>query len=52
MRGILSDEDLSRIALAAQVNLLGVDLVGDIDQKHIKEVVGDMVRLEHNLDFI
>ena len=48
----LSHKDLSGVALASQVDLLGIDLVRDIDEKDIEEVVGDVVRLEDDLDLI
>lgn len=52
MRSEFSYKDLTRIALSSQVDLLGIDLVRDIDEKDIKEVVGDVVRLEDDLDLI
>ena len=50
--GILTHEDLTRIALSAQVDLFRVDLIWDVDQEHIEEVIADVVRLEDDLHFI
>ena len=52
MRGVLTDKDLAAVGLAAQVNLLGVDLVGNVDQKHVEVVVAHVVRLEDYLHFV
>lgn len=49
---VLSDKDLSRVALTTQVDLLGIDLVWNVNQEHIEEVVADMVRLEDDFNFI
>ena len=46
-----SHKDLSRVALASQVDLLGINLIGDVNQQNIEELVVDMIRLEDNLDF-
>ena len=47
----LSHKDLSGVALASQVDLLGIDLIGDVNQQNIEELVVDVIRLEDNLDF-
>ena len=39
-------KDLAWVALASQVDPLGVDLVRDIDEEHVEEVVTDVVRLK------
>ena len=46
-----SHKDLSGVALASQVDLFGIDLIGDVNQQNIEELVVDMIRLEDNLDF-
>ena len=35
----LSDEDLPSVALSSQVDFLGVDLVGNVNQQDVEEVV-------------
>ena len=52
MRLELSDEDLTRVALASEVDLLSVDLIRDVDEEDVEEVVRDMVWLEDYLHFI
>ena len=52
VRPELSSEHLSAVALSSQVDLLCVDLVGDVDKEDIKEVIGDVVWLEDDLDFV
>ena len=52
VRGILTHEDLACVGLAAQVDLLGVDLVRDIDEEHVEEVIGGVVWLEDDLDLV
>ena len=52
VRGVLSHEDLARVALPAKVDLLCIDLVGNVDKKDVKEVVGDVIWLEDNLHFV
>ena len=52
VRGELSHEDLSWVSLPTEVDLLCIDLVRDVDQQDVKEVVGDMVWLEDNLNFV
>jgi len=43
---------LTLVSLSAQVNLLRLDLVGDIDEQHVEEVAACEFRLEHNLDLV
>ena len=52
MRCEFTDEDLPSVALASKVYALGVDLVGDVDQKHVEKVVRDVIGLEYNLDLV
>ena len=52
MRHKLSYEDLTRIALSSQVDLLGIDLVRDINEEDIEKVVGDVIRLEDDLNLV
>lgn len=52
MRCKLSDKDLSWVALASDVDLLGVDLVWNVDQKDVKVVVINVVWLENDLDIV
>ncbi len=40
------------VSFSAQVNLLRIDLVGDIDEQHVEEVAACEFRLEHNLDLV
>ncbi len=49
---MFSDEDLSVIAPTSKKDVLGNDLIGDVDKKHIKVVIARVVRLELNLDLI
>jgi len=46
------DEDLSWVALTSEVDLFGIYLVGNINEENIKEVVGDVVRLENDLHLV
>ena len=48
----LAHEDLARVALPTQVNLLCIDLVGNVDEEHVEEIVGDVVWLENDLNFV
>lgn len=50
--GKLAHENLSRVRLAPEVDLLGVDLVGDVDEQDVEEVVGAVVWLEQDLHFV
>ena len=43
---------MTLVSLSAQVNLLRLDLVGDIDEQHVEEVAACEFRLEHNLDLV
>ena len=52
MRLELSNEHLATVALTPKVDLLGVDLIRDVDQEHVEEVVGDVVWLEDDLDLV
>ena len=52
MRGVLPHKDLAWVALPAKIDLFGIDLVGNVDEEHIKEVVRDVIRLEDDLDFV
>ena len=47
-----TNEYLAWVALTSQVDLLSVDLVWDVDQEHVKEVVGYVVWLEYDLHFV
>lgn len=49
---ILADAHLSGVALASQVDLFRVDLVRNLDKKHLKIVITNLIRLEHNLHLI
>ena len=39
VRGVLTHKDLAWVALPSKVYLLGIDLVGNVDQEYIKEVI-------------
>ena len=52
MRRKLSHKDLTRIALSSQVDLLGIDLVRNINEEDIEKVVGDVIRLEDDLNLV
>lgn len=39
VRGVLSHKDLAWVALPSKVDLLGIDLIGNVDQEYIKEVI-------------
>ena len=43
---------MTLVSLSAQVNLLRLDLVGDIDEQNVEEVAACEFRLEHNLDLV
>ena len=49
---ILAHENLPSVGLATKVNLLGVDLIGDVDEEDVKEVIASMIRLEDDLDLV
>ena len=52
VRSVLTDKDLTRIALASEIDLLSINLVWNVNQEHVEEVVGNVVWLEDNLNFI
>lgn len=52
VRGVLAHKDLAGVALTAQVDFLGVDLVWNVDEEHVEEVVAHVVGLENNFDFV
>lgn len=49
---MLSSEELPGVCLASQINCLGVHLIGDVDKQLVEVVVGVVVWLEGNLDFV
>lgn len=49
---VLSSKELPRVRIASQVHFLCVDLVWNVDQQLIEVVVGVVVWLEDDLDFV
>ena len=49
---MLSSKELPRVCIASQVHCLCVDLVWNVNQQLIEVVVGVMVWLEDDLDFV
>ena len=47
-----ADGQLPIVGLTSQVDLLWLDLIGDVDKQHIKIVVINVVGLEEYLDFV
>jgi hypothetical protein len=41
---------LAVVALSSEVNSLGIDLIGDINEEDFKELVVDLVRSEYYFD--
>ena len=49
---VLSHKDLAWVALPAKIDLLRIDLVGNVDEENVEEVVGDVIWLEDDLHFV
>ena len=49
---MLSGKELSVVSLASQIDALCVNLVGNVNQEDVEVVIGLVVRLESDLDFV
>lgn len=49
---VYADRQLPVVGLTSQVDLLGLNLVRDVDEQHIEVLVINVVGLEKNLDFV
>ena len=47
-----ANEHLPRVALSSKVDLLSIDLIGDVDEEDVEKVVGEVVRLEDDFHFV